>query len=168
MIIRATAKVLNLSGIKAVKNEKELVPALPGEWYANLLSLNRPGKLATHFLHYPTKISIIIPGKSLNKTLPLLPQRVGDLLKRQGFSALIPRFQLQESPLVFATNSRSMLAHMNQLRYNLEYSLAMPETSEAINYAKVEDNHLDWLFTKNGKAGDYERPVELLAAFAKT
>lgn len=164
MVIRATAKLLKLSGIKAVKNEKELFPVLPGEWYANLLSLNRPGKLATHFLHYPTKISIIIPGKSLNKTLLLLPQRVADLLERQGFSVLMPKFQLQEPPLVFATNSRSMLAHMNQLRYNLEYHLAMPETIEAINYNEIEDTHLDWLFTKNGKAGDYEKPLEILAA----
>lgn len=162
MIIRATAKLLKLSGIKAVKNEKELAPVLPGEWYANLLSMNRSGKLATHFLHYPTKISIIIPGKSLNKTLPILPERVADLLKRQGFSALIPKFQLQEPPVVFATNSRSMLAHMNQLRYNLEYHLAMPETIEAINYAEIEDGHLDWLFTRNGKAGDYEKPLEIL------
>ena len=163
MIIRATAKVLKLSGIKPIVSKDEMTTALPGEWYAGLLSMNRPGKMAIHFLHNPSKISIVLPGKSLNKTLPFLPGRIANLLQRNGFSHLIPAFNLSSDHQVYTTNSRSMIAFMNQLGYNLEYHLAMAESIEAIDYDRIEDIHLDWLFTKGGKAGNYEKPLEILS-----
>lgn len=166
MIIRATNKLLNTSGIKPVKNLDEIQSALPGEWYAGLVSLNRPGKLAIHFLHNPTKITVICPGKSLNKALPDFPARVEQLLKRLGFSKLVFQFQLRTEPEIYATDSRSMLSYMNQLRYNLEYNLAMPETIEDINYEKIEDIHNDWLFTSKGPR-KYEKPIELLRTLVK-
>lgn len=166
MIIRATNKLLNTSGIKPVRNLDEIESPLPGEWYAGLVSLNRPGKLAIHFLHNPTKISVICPGKSLNKALPEFPNRIEQLLKRLGFSKLIFQFQLKTEPEIYASNSRSMLAYMNQLRYNLEYNLAMPETLEDINYVEIEDIHNDWLFTSKGPR-KYERPTELLQTLVK-
>ena len=161
MIIRATNKLLNTSGIKPVKNLDEITSALPGEWYAGLVSLNRPGKLAIHFLHNPTKITVICPGKSINKALLDFPRRVEQLLKRLGYSLLIFQFQLKTELEVYASNSRSMLAYMNQLRYNIEYNLAMAETIEDINYDKIEDIHNNWLFTSKGDR-KFEKPVEIL------
>ncbi|WP_062128658.1 hypothetical protein [Geofilum rubicundum] len=38
MIISGTAKILNTSGIQPVKNSEEITDALPGEWYAGLVS----------------------------------------------------------------------------------------------------------------------------------
>jgi hypothetical protein len=76
MIIRATKKLLNISGITSVKNSNDPNNIMPGEWYASIVSLQQPGKLAVHFLHYPTFISILIPGKSLNKVISQLKTSV--------------------------------------------------------------------------------------------
>jgi len=107
MIIRATKKLLNTSGIKPVKNVNELDAPLPGEWYAGLVSTGRQGKLLIHFLHSSTKLSILCPGKSLNKALPVFPERLEQLLRRLGHSRLIFQFQVYTKPEIFATNSRS-------------------------------------------------------------
>jgi len=46
MIIRATKKLLNVSGIEGIQNTDPLIDSLPGEWYATLVSMKTPGKLA--------------------------------------------------------------------------------------------------------------------------
>lgn len=151
MIIRATNKLLKTSGIKPIKNSDELLPDLPGEWYAGLISMGRPGKLTIHFLHHPTMISVLIPGKSLKKALKLFPDRVKNLLKRNGYSKLLFQFQLRTGFEVYSTNSRSMLSHMTQLSYNIEYHFALAETTEDIDWDYIEDVHFDHLHSKNKK-----------------
>jgi hypothetical protein len=162
MIIRATNKLLNNSGIKPIKNLSDPIDRLPGEWYAATISMLRPGKIAVHFLHYPTFITILIPGKSLNKVIPLLPDRTSSLLKRNGYSKLEFLFQLYSKPEIFATNSRSMLAHMNQIRYNIEYHFAVAESIESIDYDKIEDIHLDYLFGNISRPSKFVTSLNLL------
>ena len=166
MKIRATKKLLNISGIKAMTDKTGPVMTLPGEWYAGPVSLMRPGKLAILFLHHPTYISIILPGKSLNKLLPQLPSRVSKYLKRNGFEKLEPYFQLDSLPEVFSTNSRSMLAHINQIKFDLEYHFAMAETIEDINYNRLEDIYFDYLFGGRNIENKYIRPMDVLNRFA--
>jgi hypothetical protein len=60
-----------------------------------------------------------------------------------------------------------MLAFMNQLGYGLEYQFAQAATPESIDFLRLEDKQLDWLFTKNGKAGTYETPLQILSALNK-
>ena len=162
MIIRATAKLFRISGIKPTKNLNDPLDKLPGEWYASAISMMRPGKFAIHFLHYPTYITILIPGKSLNKTIPLLPDRVSSFLKRRGYSELESQFKLDSKPEIFSTNSRSMLAHLNQLKYNIEYHFSLAETIESINYNKIEDIHQNYMFGSTSKPGDYVKSKEIL------
>jgi len=162
MIIRATKKLLNTSGITPIKNLADPNKSMPGEWYASTISLQQPGKLAVHFLHYPTFISILIPGKSLNKVILLLRLRTTALLKRLGYSDLIPRFQLDTKPEIFATNSRSILAHINQLKFNIEYHIALAETIDSIDYDRIEDIHFDSLFTDKLSLGGYITPKKIL------
>jgi hypothetical protein len=159
MIIRGTSKILKTSGIKPVKNTEEITSELPGEWYTGLVSTGKQGKLAIHFLHYPTMLTVLVSGKSLNKALPLFKVRAENLIKRLGYSKLLFQYQLQTEPQIFATNSRSMLAHMNQLRMNIEYHLAMAETIEEIDWDYIEDIHFDWLFSKDKK---YTKPADIL------
>jgi hypothetical protein len=162
MIIRATNKLLNNSGIKPIKNLSDPIDNLPGEWYAATISMLRPGKIVVHFLHYPTFITILIPGKSLNKVIPLLPDRTSSLLKRNGYSKLEFLFQLHLKPEIFATNSRSMLAHMNQIRYNIEYHFAEAESIESIDYDKIEDIFLDYLFGNVSMPSKFVTSLNLL------
>ena len=103
MIIRATKKLLNTSGIKPVKNVNESDAPLPGEWYAGLVSTGRQGKLLIHFLHSSTKLSILCPGKSLNKALPVFPERLEQLLRR-----------LVEIPVPLSTSNRGKVSIPSQ------------------------------------------------------
>jgi len=162
MIIRATKKLLNTSGITPIKDPSDPNKNMPGEWYASTISLQQPGKLAVHFLHYPTFISILIPGKSLNKVILLLRLRTTALLKRLGYSDLIPQFQLDSKPEIFATNSRSILGHINQLKFNIEYHIALAETIDSIDYDRIEDIHFDMIFTDKLSPGGYLTPKRIL------
>ncbi|MEA1897842.1 MAG: hypothetical protein U9N53_09300 [Bacteroidota bacterium] len=161
MIIRATKKLMNTSGVKPVKNLKESDIALPGEWYAGLVSTGRPGKMLIHFLHTSTKLSILYPGKSLNKALQVFPGRVEQLLGRLGYSKLVFQFQLHTKPDIYTTNSRSMLSHMTQLKYAIEYSIALSETFEDIDYDEFEDSLSDMLLSSKGPRR-YEKPTDIL------
>jgi len=89
MIIRATKKLLNTSGIKPEKNLHESDTPLPGEWYAGLVSTGKQGKMLIHFLHTSTILSILCPGKSLNKALQVFPNRVERLLQRLDSSKIV-------------------------------------------------------------------------------
>lgn len=161
MIIRATKKLLNTSGLKPVKDLNEHEAPLPGEWYAGLVSTGKQGKMLIHFLHTSIKLSILCPGKSLNKALPLFPERLEQLLKRLGYSRLIFQFQVHTKPEILTTNSRSMIAHMTQMKYPIEYSIALTEESEEINYNDIEDLLSDMLVTSGGPR-KFEKPTDIL------
>ncbi len=161
MIIRATKKLLNTSGIKPIKNLNESAAPLPGEWYAGLVSAGKQGKMLIHFLHTSTKLSILCPGKSLNKTLQVFPVRVERLLGRLEFSKLIFQFQQHTKPEIYTTNSRSMLSHMTQLKYAIDYSIALAETFEDIDYDEIEDSLSDMLLSSKG-SGRYDKPTDIL------
>ena len=167
MKIRVTTKLLNIAGIKPVKDVSDPLEELPGEWYAASVSLLRQGKLAIHFLHYPTYISILIPGKSLNKIIPLLPAKVSAFLKRHGYEILEPEFKLNTEPEIYTTNSRSMLGHMNQIKYNLEYHFARAYTVNDIDYDRLEDIHFDYLFGGKNLGSRYIKPMEILDKLVK-
>ena len=161
MIIRATKKLLNTSGIKPEKNLHESDTPLPGEWYAGLVSTGKQGKMLIHFLHTSTKLSILCPGKSLNKALQVFPSCVERLLGRLDSSKLVFQFQLYTKPEIYTTYSRSMLSHMTQLKYAIEYSIAITETYEDINYTDIEDLLNDMLLSSKG-SGKYEKPTDIL------
>jgi len=162
MIIRATKKLLNTSGITPIKDPSDPNKNMPGEWYASTISLQQPGKLAVHFLHYPTFISILVPGKSLNKVILLLRLRTTALLKRLGYSDLIPQFQLDTKPEIFTTNSRSILGHINQVKFNIEYHIALAETIDSIDYDRIENIHFDMIFTDKLSPGGFITPKRIL------
>ena len=75
----------------------------------DLISLGKPGKFVQHFLHNGTMISIIAPGKSLNKTIPIFKQRLIGFLNRHGYSALIDKFVIDNNIVIYTIKSRSML-----------------------------------------------------------
>jgi hypothetical protein len=146
MKIRATKKLLNTSKVKPISDSNDSVSDLPGEWYANLVSLNSPGKLAIHFLHNPTYISIIVPTKSLNKALLELPHRIENLLFRHGYSKMINAFHLDSENKIYKTNNRSMLGYLNNMKYDIEYQFSRFMAIESIDYQKIEDLEMEYLF----------------------
>ncbi len=162
MIIRATNKLLKISRITPVKDEAASTEVLPGEWYANTVKTGHTGKQFMFFFHRQTKISIICPTKSLNIAIKQLPEKVEDFLKRHNYAYLIERYKLNSDINIYTTNDRSTLAFMNQIAFNIEYNLSKNYTTENIDFKRIEDIHANYLFTINGKAGNYETTLEIL------
>ncbi len=64
-------------------------------------------------------------------------------------------------PEIFTTNSRSMLAYMNQMKYAIEISVALAEGFKDINYDDIEDLLCDMLLSSHGPV-KYEKPTDIL------
>ena len=58
-----------------------------------------------------------------------------------------------------------MLAHMNQMKYAIEYRVALAEQLEDINYSEIEDLLSDMLLSSGGP-GKYEKPKDILYGIA--
>lgn len=87
MIIRATKKVLNINKIKPTFNETESKNPLPGDWFVDVISMGYPGKTALHFIHNPSRMVVLVPGKSIQKSMDEFKIRLSNLLGRHGFAA---------------------------------------------------------------------------------
>lgn len=147
MIIRATKQLLQLSRIPPEKFSEEVLSPFPGEWYANQV-IRFDGKYKTiHFLHNPTRISILVPGTKLKSSITTLESRTNALLIRNGYGRLLFKYQMASPPAFYTTNNRSIIASMNQMRYGIEHHLSMPEVKEEIDLNKIEDIQLSYLFT---------------------
>ncbi len=54
-----------------------------------------------------------------------------------------------------------MLAYMNQMKYAIEYRLALAEVSEEFNNSDIEDMLSDMLLSTTGPR-KYEKPTDIL------
>jgi hypothetical protein len=162
MIIRATIKLLKIARVSPVKNESSISGALPGEWYSSLLNTGRNGVYAIHFLHNPTMISIIVLSKSLTRALEVLPLRVSAYLIRNGFSELVPGFGFDSQHKIYTTNSRNILANMTQMKYDIEYNLAVSEMLDSTDIDRIEDLFLRYILGGKIANGKYIMPVDQL------
>jgi hypothetical protein len=62
----------------------------------------------------------------------------------------------------YATNSRSILASMNQMRYEIDYHLSMPETIKEINLDRIEDLEFENIFRTSKELKDITTPARIL------
>jgi hypothetical protein len=166
MIIRATRKLLNVSRIDPLRDERPLPEQPPGEWYAHGVSQSR--RSVVHYLHIPSMVSVIVKGRSIGTTVAEVPERLERLLNRHHFGGLLGQYALNLPPVVLATSSRRMLGHLNQMRYHVEYHLALPEEGETVNLDHVEDTCYNYLFSapnpiKPGRR--YVKPQDILATW---
>lgn len=167
MIIRATKKVLNLSRIKPEKKDSELTEIFPGEWYVDLISLGRPGKFGLQFVHHYTKITILLPGRSVNKVYSELKKSIIDYLERHNHHSLIEKFELDSNPEIFATNSKSVLAHIKEVKWNNEYHCANRFKLEEIDFKWLEDLYYMSPFKSNFIDKEYHSTKQVLESLEK-
>ncbi len=161
MIIKATNKLLNISRIKPEKCSIELIDKFPGEWYANLISQLVPGKFIIHFLHNPTFISILVPGKSIQKASKSIPDRARDLLIRHGFKDIVNRYFLDSEIKIYKSDNRSIQGNLNNIKYDIEYQISRYFSDEIIDLTKIEDLEMDYLFGGKNIKG-YKSPRTIL------
>ena len=145
MIIRATTNLLKISRISPVKCDLVLDGSLPGEWYASLLSTGRMGGSVIHLLHNPTMVSVFVQGKSLRMAVRALPERLEALLGRNGFGELFADYMMDTECKIFASDNRSVISVMVQMRQNLEGELFdIWEITDEV-FVSLEDYCLDYL-----------------------
>ena len=153
---------MRLSGILPIKNTEEPATPFPGDWYANQVTRFDGSFTAIHFLHNPTRISVLVPGTSLDSAIPIMRDRTTVLLMRKGYGRLLFQFGLLSPTEFYATNSRSFLASMNQMRYEIDHHLSMPETIKEINLSRIEDLEFEDIFRTGKELKDITTPARIL------
>ncbi len=159
IIVHAVQKLLNISRLK---------PALfisdPSHgqqlhaWYIKLVPTGFAGKLLVMYVHQPLLLVVLTRGKTVTRTIPAFCNRLEALLKRNNFKADFIEREMQlvkEGYVISKTNSKSMLASMNVLTFNIEASCYDFESYEAIDISRIEDYYLDWLTQDKSKPGGY-------------
>jgi len=140
-VIRCTKRLLTYSKRSAVATPPS--PTGPfGEWYANAISMPFPGKWIVLYTHPQTRISVVVPGRSLNTTVHHLQDRFAELLTRLG----VPERQRQEAcsglkdELVVArTNSRSVIGTQTDYSHTLRHLAGRASSMDEVDLAEMED-----------------------------
>lgn len=161
VIIHAVNKLLNTSGLNPVSyitapNDKQLLH----DWYARLIRTGFKGKLLVMYVHAPSLLTIVCGGKTIRRTWPAFQQRLLSLLTRFNFPPdfIQNEISLMEDYVVAKTNSRSMLAHMNQMCIGLEVSCNRFTDFEHILLDKLENDMMEYPYSS--KKNHYTTPFE--------
>lgn len=149
IIIHAVQKLQNTSRLKAPLYVSEASASqVLHRWYAKLINTGFPGKMLVMYMHDPSGLTILVHGKTIQSTQFYFRDRLLRLLLRQGFSPVFIEREmgyLEEGFVVGKTDSRSMLARMNQMSYNIEYQCTRSESYEVIPLQWMEDEITGYL-----------------------
>jgi hypothetical protein len=149
LILHAVQKLLNTSHIKPALYISE--PSKNQEmhsWYVRLLATGFTGKLITMYVHEPSLLLVLCKGKTIQTTLPQFYTRLESLLTRFGFTKDFIAKELsliKEGYIVSKTNSKSMLARINQMVLNLEINCSKYLSYNLIDLDEIEDAYINWL-----------------------
>ncbi|HEU5363899.1 MAG TPA: hypothetical protein VFU62_00120 [Hanamia sp.] len=158
IIVYATQKLLNATGLTPPMYVSE-----PSEgqqlhaWYAKLLSTGFAGRPLVMYVHQPSLLMVLVPGKSVNTTLLLFFSRLSALLHRNNFNREFITKEMQlvlQGYVISRTNSHSMLANINAITVNIETTCIAAPSHSQINLDSIEDSYLDWL-KQDAAAGNY-------------
>lgn len=158
IILHAVQKLLNTSRAQPVMYiSAPSVNQYMHSWYAKLLPTGFPGKQLVMYVHEPSLLLVLAPGRSLNTTVPIFYQRLRQLLERSHFKeAFIEREMalVREGYVISKTNSRAMLGRMNSISFNIESRCRMSDSYTSISLNQIEDDYLGWL-THDSITGKY-------------
>ena len=163
IIIHAVQKLLNTSGLTAALYISE-----PGKeqhlhsWYARLLATGFPGKLLVLYVHEPSLMTIVCHGKTIKGTWNSFRERLRHLLQRFHFtnSFIEKEMGQMEGYIVSRTSSKSILGHMNQMVYQLEYQCSRAAGYDAIPLDMLENSMMEYLYQYGTKFHDYRSPFD--------
>ncbi|OQP56748.1 hypothetical protein A4R26_25180 [Niastella populi] len=135
-------------------------------WYCSLLSTGFTGKLMVMYVHEPSLLSIICRGKTISGTWEEFKHRLPLLLKKFDFQSSFIESEtgLADEYVVSKTNSRSMLAYINQMKIHLEIHLEIHsrrfETYENISQDLLEESMMNYLYQTGNKSNPYRTAIE--------
>jgi hypothetical protein len=131
-------------------------------WYARLLSSGFPGKMMVIYVHEPSLLVVICKGKTIQGTWETFLKRLQHLLVRYGFPGTFIQKELSQTEgyTVSKTNSRSVLSHMNQIVFELEYMGRMGEDYDRISLDSLEDGLMGRPYQYGKRLHDYRTPLQ--------
>jgi hypothetical protein len=162
LIIHSVQKLLNTSRLEA-----SLYISQPNQgqhlhsWYARLLSSGFPGKMMIMYVHEPSLMTIICKGKTIQGTWETFLKRLHQLLVRYEFPETFIQKELSQTEgyTISKTNSRSVLSHMNQIVFELEYMGRMGEDYDHISLDSLEDGLMGRPYQYSKRLHDYRTPL---------
>jgi hypothetical protein len=163
VIIHSVQKLLNTSRLKA-----SLYITQPNEgqylhsWYARLLASGFPGKMMVMYVHEPSLMTVICKGKTIQGTWEPFLKRLQQLLVRYEFPETFIQKELfqAEGYAVSRTNSRSLLSHMNQIVFELEYVGRMAKDYDHISLDSLEAGLMGRPYQYGKRLYDYRTPLQ--------
>lgn len=161
IVLRCTQRVLRSSGINLSPDLPPVTAAL-GEWYVNSISLPFRGRFLVLFTESRTLLTVLAPGRTLGRTVPVFQDRAPALFRRLRVpEPWIATQQEEMQETSFArTASRSILGFMNDVARHIEFAAADAGSFEGLNLDALEVSLAGVL---HHVSGDYQRPVDLLA-----
>lgn len=153
IIVRATQKLLNMQRLKpeildtTISNQTVF-----GEWYANTITSSFKGKSLVIYVHQPSLVTIVVPGKTIKKTFTDFAKRFQNLLTRFSFPAAFIEKQMSafENSIITKTDSRKMLGYMNSITDLLITRMYSYENFEEIDLEEEENILMEYVHG-NGK-----------------
>jgi hypothetical protein len=163
IIIHSVQKLLNTSRLKAALYISE--PCKEQHlhcWYARLLATGFPGKLLVMYVHEPSLMTIVCQGKTIQGTWNSFRERLGHLLQRFHFTNSFIENEMgqMEGYIVYRTRSKSILAHMNQMVFQLEYQCSRVANYDAIPLDLLENGMMDYLYQYGKRLHNYRSPLD--------
>ena len=163
IIIHSVQKLLNTSRLKAT-----LFVSQPEEgqqlhsWYAMLLPTGFPGKLFVMYVHEPSLMIIVCKGKTISGSWDQFRKRLHELLRRFQFPQdfISREMKALDRYIVSKTNSKSLIAHMNQMAFQLKYGFLRYPDYDSIPMDLMEERMMDYLYQQGPKNTNYRTPLK--------
>ena len=161
LIIHAVQKLLNTSRLKAALHIS--VPSdgqLMHSWYAMLIGTGFTGKLLVMYVHEPSLMLVLCRGKTIQGTWEQFRERLPALMRRSNFppSVINKEIPFLDGYVVSKTNSKAMLAFMNQMVLNLEIHCRQSAAYDSIPLDWLEDFMMENLYGGSYSAEGYSTP----------
>ena len=164
IIVHAVQKLLNISRLKPLLFLSKPSPQQElHSWYAKLISTSFRGKLFVMYVHEPSLILVLTKGKTISNTLPEFYNRLEALLKRNHFKTDFIEREIKlirEGYVISKTNNKSILANMNSITLNIEWTCTRFESYDSIDADSIEDSYLEWISYDSSKPNKFKQTVD--------
>ena len=100
------------------------------------------------YVHQPSLLTVLTRSKTIHSTISQFYDRLPALLTRHNFKPAFIESEMkfiEEGYVISKTNSKSMLAHMNELTVNIEHHCRRFPLYQAIDLEYIENIHTDWM-----------------------
>ena len=131
------------------------------DWYITLSGSGFAGKFFVVYCHHPSLLTIIVRGKTIKKTFDEFKIRLLNLLTRFEFPKYFIdlEMKLTDEFVVGKTNSRSMLAYLNEINYHNEWRFKIFSSYDTIDLVAVENMIMSMLYSVKGEK-EYNTPTK--------